>query len=149
MKPIRLVLLLSAGVVWAPYCSAGDISVVHIAPYTARATLPASPVATEPSGVFVRPAQVAVSTPSGEAFTLEAGSSVQVQLQTWAKRADWTVVWNSPDDWIVPASASYGIDFAAAAQRVLDQLAKNGADIRADIYTGNHTVVVTQAGASQ
>jgi hypothetical protein len=89
------------------------------------------------------------TTPVGEQFSLQAGQSIQTQLQQWAKRAGWTITWNSPDDWIVPGDRAFGTNFEAATQSVFEQLSKNGADVRADIWVGNHSVVVDQAGASQ
>ncbi|AOI94163.1 pilus assembly protein [Burkholderia pseudomultivorans] len=71
---------------------------------------------------------------------------MQSQLQSWAARAGWTVVWDVQQDWIVPNAATFVGDFVSAAQQVIEALASNGADIRADLYTGNRSMVVHQAG---
>lgn len=84
-----------------------------------------------------------------EQFVLQAGQSIQTQLQHWAKRAGWTLTWNCPDDWIVPGDRAFGTNFETATQNAIEQLSKNGADVRADIWVGNHSVVVDQAGVSQ
>jgi len=68
-------------------------------------------------------------------------------LQNWAHRAGWTLTWQMQDDWVVPGNSSYGSNFEQAAIEVVEQAAKNGADIRWDSYEGNHTFVVHQAGA--
>lgn len=84
-----------------------------------------------------------------EQYELQAGQSIQTQIQQWASRAGWTLSWNSPDDWIVPGTKSYGSDFQAAAEAAFNQLGANGADIRVDIYVGNRSIVVNQTGASE
>ncbi|WP_205185724.1 toxin co-regulated pilus biosynthesis Q family protein [Burkholderia sp. LMG 13014] len=81
-----------------------------------------------------------------EPFGLVAGKSIQSQLQAWAVRAGWTVVWDVQQDWIVPNAATFTGDFVSAAQQVIEALAANGADVRADLYTGNRSMVVHQAG---
>jgi hypothetical protein len=92
---------------------------------------------------------VVVPSPVALTFELVAGRSLELQLQGWAKRAGWTFSWNVQKDWIVPSGEAFGTNFEEAAQRVIEELASNGADVRADIYTGNHTVVVHQAGAAE
>jgi hypothetical protein len=80
-------------------------------------------------------------------YSLKAGLGLESQLQGWASRAGWKVVWNVPHDWIVPNGAVFGDDFHAAADQVIQTLAANGANVRADFYKGNRTLVV-RAGSS-
>jgi hypothetical protein len=80
-------------------------------------------------------------------FDLVAGESLEMQMQTWAHRANWTLDWQLQDDWVVPGNSTYGNNFEQSAIEVVEQAAKNGADIRWDSYEGNHTFVVHQAGA--
>jgi hypothetical protein len=82
-------------------------------------------------------------------FTLLGGQSLETQLTGWAKRAGWSVTWNTPDDWIVPHDSSYGGDFQDAVKSVFTQLAEDGADVRADIWQGNKAVVVDKAGITR
>ncbi|WP_321816711.1 MULTISPECIES: toxin co-regulated pilus biosynthesis Q family protein [unclassified Paraburkholderia] len=81
-------------------------------------------------------------------FTLVSGESLERQLAGWAKRAGWTVTWNTPEDWIVPHASSFGSDFQQAITEVINQMESNGADVRGDIWTGNHTVVIDRAGVN-
>ncbi|SAL05771.1 Toxin co-regulated pilus biosynthesis protein Q [Caballeronia calidae] len=69
----------------------------------------------------------------------------------WAQRAGWKVLWNLPDDnnWIVPGDEVCGTDFEAAVNHVIEELASNGADVVADSWRGNHTIVMTQSGATE
>ncbi|MCW3632875.1 toxin co-regulated pilus biosynthesis Q family protein [Burkholderia cenocepacia] len=83
------------------------------------------------------------------AYRLAAGMSLQTQLREWAQKSGWNVIWNLPRDWIVPGDAAYGPDFQAAATHVIQELAAAGVDVRADLYSGNRTLVVHEAGASE
>lgn len=87
---------------------------------------------------------------AGQPFELVAGTPLEGQLFAWAKKAGWTVLWNLPDDnnWIVPGGGSYGTDFETAVKRVIEDLAGNGADIVGDSWRGNHTIVISQSGAT-
>ena len=90
-----------------------------------------------------------VDAPSISPFALVAGQSMQSQLTAWGKRVGWVVSWNTPDDWIVPNDGAYGSDFQAAVTQVVDDARGNGADLQADIWQGNRTVVIDKTGAMQ
>jgi len=79
-------------------------------------------------------------------WTLKANQAISVGLDAWAHASGWKVVWNVPQDWLVPNTVQFQGDFTAAATQVIQALAANGADIRADVYTANKTLVVHAAG---
>ena len=79
-------------------------------------------------------------------WTLKANQAISVGLDAWAHASGWKVVWNVPQDWLVPNTVQFQGDFRAAATQVIQALAANGADIRADVYTANKTLVVHAAG---
>ncbi|WP_249176446.1 toxin co-regulated pilus biosynthesis Q family protein [Burkholderia cenocepacia] len=150
-----LVGVLSCSTSFAAVEASGSVasSVVHIAPYKETGTgviaakAPAEDVSTTSSGASAAvPIATAVPEKGIEPFGLVAGKSIQSQLQAWAVRAGWTVVWDVQQDWIVPNAATFTGDFVSAAQQVIEALAANGADVRADLYTGNRSMVVHQAG---
>lgn len=110
----------------------------------------AKPAIAMPTTPALSPAsEEVVAMPAADAFSLVAGQSLQMQLAAWAKRAGWSVAWNLPDDFIVPGGRTYTSDFMASITRVVETLAANGADVRADIWTGNRSVVIHQNGATQ
>ncbi|MEX3917913.1 toxin co-regulated pilus biosynthesis Q family protein [Paraburkholderia sp. BR10872] len=124
------------------------------------AGLPASPTAdhkdvpANPHGEIAPEAPAAQlpgpeAAPSAETYVLLGGQSLETQLMGWAKRAGWSVSWNTADDWIVPHDLSYHSNFEDAINSVFTQLASNGADVRADIWRGNKAVVVDKAGVNQ
>ncbi|WP_261531653.1 toxin co-regulated pilus biosynthesis Q family protein [Burkholderia multivorans] len=155
------VLSFAAAVGVADGAAQGTSAIVHIAPYRPAAPAPAAAAAAaaetaaqaalEIAGApadLVPEAVVLPATPltTQATFALVAGQSIQTQLQSWASRAGWTVVWDVQQDWIVPNSATFPGGFESAAQQVIEALAANGADVRADLYTGNKSMVVHQAG---
>lgn len=79
-------------------------------------------------------------------WTLKANQSISAGLTAWAQATGWKVVWNVPLDWLVPNTVQFQGDFKAAATAVIKALAANGADVRADVYTANKTLVVHAAG---
>ncbi|WP_434716393.1 TcpQ domain-containing protein [Paraburkholderia sp. A3RO-2L] len=114
-------------------------------PAAASASMKLAAVITE-APPAIDPVIAATPTPEIQ-FQLRAGQSLEIQLMQWAKRAGWTLTWNTPDDWIVPGDKAFGSDFVQAAQSVFENLGNNGADIRADFWVGNRSIVVDQAGA--
>lgn len=117
---------------------------------TAAATAPAEPEVDAQTKLArmcaALDAQVEAQTNSGKpsAFMLSRGLSFQMQLERWAASVNWNVDWNVGDSWIVPGDKPYGDDFAKAAQCAVWQLSQNGADVLADVWTGNRLVVVHQ-----
>lgn len=94
-------------------------------------------------------ANPSLSTAPAGMFRLVKGELLQLQLQKWAALANWTISWNVPDSWIVPGDRDYGGDFEAAVQRVVEELATNGADVVGDSWRGNRTIIITQNGVMQ
>lgn len=82
-------------------------------------------------------------------WTLTAGHTIGYDLQTWAEKANWKVVWNLQKDWTVPASTIFSGEFQGAATDVIKTLAANGALIHAQFFEGNKTMVVTGPGVTE
>lgn len=80
-------------------------------------------------------------------WTLTAGDTAKKDLEVWAEKAGWRVVWNLSKDWTVPASTVFTGTFEGAAADVIKTLASNGALIHAQFFEGNKTLVIT--GASE
>lgn len=80
-------------------------------------------------------------------WTLTAGDAHRKDLEAWADKAGWKVIWNLSKDWIIPASTVFTGSFETATGDVIKTLAANGALIHAQFYEGNKTVVIT--GASE
>ena len=106
-----------------------------------------------PIAVLAVPA-AATSNPHAQALPIEqrwelkAGETIGQNLKTWAGRAHWTVIWQLPHDWIVPAGKSFPGNFPDAAASVIENLAANGGLINAQIFDGNKTIVISGPGVA-
>jgi hypothetical protein len=79
-----------------------------------------------------------------DSIKLVAGKPLGKQLRAAGAAQGWTVVWKLQQDWLVPASSTFPGPFDRAAQAVVEALAANGADVHADLYPRNKTLVVHQ-----
>ncbi|NTZ86150.1 hypothetical protein FCJ61_24885 [Burkholderia metallica] len=148
-----------------PFAPAPAVKSTPVVPLAASSTAapvgaPAAAVGSVASSSIVPPASLSPSetvvtttpVPSldfDNAYRLTAGMSLQTQLREWAKKSGWNVIWSLPRDWIVPGDAAYGPDFTAAATHVIQDLATAGIDVRGDLFNGNRTLVVHEAGESE
>ena len=105
------------------------------------------PVAAPTHEIEVTVPPVAPAAPPAEPFALVGGKSLQAQILAWAKRSGWAIDWRTPDDWIVPNDKAFSPDFEVAVRDVFDQAVANGADVRADVWEGNRSIVVDKTGA--
>lgn len=83
-----------------------------------------------------------------QACVLTAGQLVGDELQKCGLQTGWKLIWNLKRDFTVPQTTTYPGDFPTAAGDAVKTLASNGALIRASIYEGNKTVVVTGPGVA-
>ncbi len=84
--------------------------------------------------------------PLSTLWTLKAGETVSRGLEAWGQKAHWTIVWQLPRDWAVPATTVFSGTFEQAAQQVLHVLSREGVLLRGEIYEGNRTLVVKPTG---
>lgn len=87
-------------------------------------------------------------TPLPKTWKLHVGKLVGMELQEWAKKDGWTVVWQVPKDWNVAAETTFEGDFKTASSAVINSLANSGAIIRAQFHDLNKTLVVTGPGVA-
>lgn len=115
--------------------------------------LPIRPIAGKVAALAIPVASTsnpqALALPIQQLWTLKAGETIGHSLRTWAEKAQWNVVWTLPRDWVVPGTASFTGSFPDAAENVIKTLSANGALVRAQIYEGNRTIVVTGPGTTQ
>jgi len=115
---------------------------------------PSEPLTQPPNSPGSEPVTVVVSdsvphfhvVPLHEVWTLKAGETISRGLQEWGQRAHWTIVWQLPRDWAVPATTVFSGSFEDAAENVLRTLSTEGVLLKGEIYEGNHTLVVKPTG---
>ncbi|MFM0265538.1 TcpQ domain-containing protein [Paraburkholderia sediminicola] len=105
-----------------------------------------APAVTPSATAAVQPSEPAV--PTKEVWIIRQGYPIGQELKGWAKRAGWNVVWGLQRDVIAPTTTTFSGDFASAASEVVRTLAENGALIHAQIFDGNHTLVVQGPGVA-
>lgn len=91
------------------------------------------------------PPPVAPPPPPEPTWTLHRGLLIGDELNAWAKKAGWTVVWQLSEDWSVPSTTYLNGNFKTAVTKVITALSSNGADIHAVFHT-NNTVVISGTG---
>lgn len=83
-----------------------------------------------------------------EVWTIRQGFAIGEELKAMGSRANWNVVWQMPRDVIAATTTSFTGDFPSAVTDVVKTLAANGVLIHAQIFDGNHTVVVQGPGVT-
>lgn len=95
-------------------------------------------------------APISAALPIQQMWTLTAGVTVKENLEAWAEKAQWHVVWPPTlKTWIVPNETSFTGSFPDAAEKVIKTLADNGALVRAIVYEGNKNFVIFGPGLAQ
>lgn len=102
--------------------------------------------ATAPVARSAEPSPVAAPE---ESFTLRKGESIKSELENWAQRSGWEVIWNLADTWLIPNGITYYGDFKTAATTVIQTLAENGIVIRCIANEANKTMLIVGAGVQE
>lgn len=100
-------------------------------PQVEAAPIPASPAVT----IVAEP----VSLPE---WHLSQGS-LRTQLDVWASRASWQLIWNADTDLDMQASASFRGNFVAAVTQLFEGLHAAGFPLRATFYPSNNVLEVS------
>ncbi|WP_198285074.1 TcpQ domain-containing protein [Solidesulfovibrio carbinoliphilus] len=129
---------------------------VPAAPATATPVQPVSaPVVSAPTPPVVSSKPVEHSTaPAGETgqtpppiapvapeWAIDRGS-LHSQLETWATRAQYQLIWKATHDFDLEARASFGADFVLAIQKLFSALQHSGHALRVTVYQGNNVLEV-------
>lgn len=110
------------------------VSVQYVTPAAKQAT---------PKLVVKKPAKLDQIIP--QSWELHSGDTVKKDLEAWAAKAGWSLVWSLSKDWVIPATSTFNGSFQDAAASVVSTLSSNGAIIHAKFFRGNRTVVITGA----
>lgn len=69
--------------------------------------------------------------------------SLRTQLDVWASRASWQLIWNADTDLDMQASASFRGNFVAAVTQLFEDLHAAGFPLRATFYPSNNVLEVS------
>lgn len=79
------------------------------------------------------------------AWAVLAGGDLRATLEAWAGGAGWTVVWDSPMNYRLRASARYEGGFEEAVGGLVDAIHLSNPELRVTLYRGNHVLHVETA----
>ena len=120
----------------------------------AAATSKSAPATTNTPAPPATPKVEATSIPASPAVTIVAEpvslpewhlsqGSLRTQLDVWASRASWQLIWNADTDLDMQASASFRGNFVAAVTQLFAGLHAAGFPLRATFYPPNNVLEVS------
>lgn len=129
----------------APASSAASAKPSELAPAPTVAPVPASPVQEAlaelaPSAGLDADVSSAVSTPN---WNIEPGS-LHAQLETWALRAQYQLIWKATHDFEMEARAKFNGEFVGVIQQLFAGLHRGGHALRVTVYQGNNVIEVAE-----
>ncbi|MFG6083439.1 toxin co-regulated pilus biosynthesis Q family protein [Paracoccus litorisediminis] len=70
-------------------------------------------------------------------WVIMAGSSLKSTLEGWSRVSGWTLIWDSPVDYRVRASATFRGGFEKSASRLIDSIYVGNPELSATFHRGN------------
>ena len=136
----------------APVSSESPVVATALA--DAAATSKSAPATTNTPAPPATPKVEATSIPASPAVTIVAEpvslpewhlsqGSLRTQLDVWASRASWQLIWNADTDLDMQASASFRGNFVAAVTQLFEGLHAAGFPLRATFYPPNNVLEVS------
>lgn len=134
--------------------SQSESPVVATALADAAATSKSAPATTNTPETPATPQVEAAPIPTSPAVTIVAEpvslpewhlsqGSLRTQLDVWASRASWQLIWNADTDLDMQASASFRGNFVAAVTQLFEGLHAAGFPLRATFYPSNNVLEVS------
>jgi len=80
---------------------------------------------------------------SDRGWVIMAGSSLKATLEGWCKASGWTLIWDSPVDYRVRASATFNGDFQKAASELIDSVYNSNPELSAVFHRGNNVLHIS------
>ncbi|MEY3306035.1 MAG: hypothetical protein RLZZ413_73 [Pseudomonadota bacterium] len=100
--------------------------------------LPSSPAHADAGGTGSE--APAVRTARG--WAAMSGSDLKGTLDGWSRAAGWTLVWDSPVNYRLRASAQFAGDFETAVASLVDTIHRSNPEVLVTLYRGNRVVHV-------
>ena len=71
-----------------------------------------------------------------------SGGDLKSTLDGWSRAAGWTLVWDSPVNYRLRASAQFGGDFETAVASLVNTIHRSSPEVLVTLYRGNRVVHV-------
>ena len=71
-----------------------------------------------------------------------SGSDLKSTLDGWSRAAGWTLVWDSPVNYRLRASAQFGGNFETAVASLVNTIHRSSPEVMVTLYRGNRVVHV-------
>ena len=71
-----------------------------------------------------------------------SGSDLKSTLDGWSRAVGWTLVWDSPVNYRLRASAQFGGDFETAVASLVNTIHRSSPEVLVTLYRGNRVVHV-------
>jgi hypothetical protein len=71
-----------------------------------------------------------------------SGSDLKATLDGWSRAAGWTLVWDSPINYRLRASARFAGDFETAVSGLVDTIHRSNPELLVTLYRGNRVIYV-------
>ena len=79
---------------------------------------------------------------SAHGWAAMSGSDLKATLDGWSRAAGWTLVWDSPVNYRLRASAQFGGDFETAVSSLVNTIHRSSPEVLVTLYRGNRVVHV-------
>lgn len=74
-----------------------------------------------------------------------AGASLKDTLEGWSMVSGWTIIWDSPIDYRMRASATFNGGFEESASRLIDTIYLDNPELSAKFHRGNKVLHIQNA----
>ena len=85
---------------------------------------------------------------ASDAWVIMAGSSLKSTLEGWCRVAGWTLIWDSPIDYRMRASATFKGGFEESASRLIDSIYIGNPELSATFHRGNRVLHISNTPLS-
>jgi hypothetical protein len=82
------------------------------------------------------------SVATGGSWGIMAGSTLKSTLEGWSRSAGWTLIWDSPVDYRIRASATFSGRFEESSARLIDSIHQGNPELTATFHRGNKVLHV-------
>ncbi len=77
---------------------------------------------------------------TGSAWIIMANTSLKATLEGWCRVSGWTLIWDSPVDYRMRASASFPGSFEESASSLIDSIYIGNPELAATFHRGNRVL---------